>query len=456
MRIEKERIHIRNEKPIQKGKFVLYWMQASQRAEWNHALEYAILRANELKQPLLVFFGLTESFPEANLRHFAFMLEGLWGVQRKLAERNIKMVALHISPDEGVLRLAPDASLVVTDMGYLKIQKKWREKVARELPCLFVEVEGDVVVPVAVAASSEEYAARTIRPKLLKHLSRFLVPVEETPVTLSSLSFPPIPGELDLSHLGRVLSLLQTDTSVSPVTAFRGGTEEAKKRLQTFISQKLSSYAFSRNDPGCDGLSGMSPYLHFGQISPLYIAWEITKAQVPQVHKEAYLEELIVRRELAVNFVHYNPHYDSFQALPSWAQKTLIAHAQDPRPYLYSLETLESAETHDPLWNAAQKELLTRGIIHGYVRMYWGKKILEWTKDPEEAFAIALYLNNTYALDGRDPNSFTGVAWCFGKHDRPFQERPIYGKVRSMKRGARTVTSQLKYIERISAFGATP
>lgn len=447
--VAKERIHIRNDKPIQRGKFVLYWMQASQRAEWNHALEYAISRANELQKPLLVFFGLTESFPEANLRHFAFLLEGLQETQRKLAERGIKMVVLHVSPDEGVLHLARDAALVVTDRGYLRIQKKWRERVARELPCSLVEVESDVVVPVTVASPHEEYSARTIRPKIHRNLSRFLIPLEETPVRFPSVHFPRIPGELDLSCIERVLSLLRTNTSVPPVSSFRGGTEEAKRRLEVFLEEKLPLYASLRNDPAYDVLSGMSPYLHFGQISPLYIAWKVQHARVPEASREAYLEELIVRRELAINFVHYNPHYDTFQALPTWAQETLKLHAQDPRPYLYTLEAFESAETHDPLWNAAQKELTTRGIIHGYVRMYWGKKILEWTKDPEEAFAIALYLNNKYALDGRDPNSFTGVAWCFGKHDRPFPERPVYGKVRPMTRGAPSRASQRAYRERV-------
>lgn len=449
MMVAKERIHIRNERPIQQGKFVLYWMQASQRAEWNHALEYAIARANELEKPLLVFFGLTESFPEANLRHFAFLLEGLQETQKKLAERGIKMVVLHASPDEGVLRFAQDAALVVTDRGYLRIQKEWREKVARKLPCLFIEVESDVVVPVAVAASREEYSARTIRPKIHRNLSRFLTPLEETPVRFPSVHLPPVPGELDLSRIDRVLSLLQTDTSVPPVSSFRGGTEEAKRRLEVFLEEKLPFYASLRNDPAYDALSGMSPYLHFGQISPLYIAWRVQNAPAQEAPKEAYLEELIVRRELAVNFVHYNPRYDTFQALPTWAQETLKRHAKDPRPYLYTLEVLESAKTHDPLWNAAQRELTTRGIIHGYVRMYWGKKILEWVQDPEEAFTIALYLNNKYALDGRDPNSFTGVAWCFGKHDRPFPERPVYGKVRPMTRGAPSRASQRAYVERV-------
>ncbi len=174
----------------------------------------------------------------------------------------------------------------------------------------------------------------------------------------------------------------------------------------------------------------MSPYLHFGQISPLYVAIQISQHRSPG--KEAFLEELIVRRELSMNFVHYNQNYDSFTGIPDWAKHTLDEHRQDPRKYMYSLEQLEQAQTHDPYWNAAQREMVITGKMHGYMRMYWGKKILEWTTKPEEAFSIALYLNNKYELDGRDPNSFTGVAWCLGKHDRPWGRRPIFGNIRYM------------------------
>jgi deoxyribodipyrimidine photo-lyase len=185
-----------------------------------------------------------------------------------------------------------------------------------------------------------------------------------------------------------------------------------------------------RNDPTLDYLSHLSPYLHFGQISPLYIALKVIDTD--SRGKEAFLEELIVRRELSMNFVFYNEKYDSFEAVPEWAKKTLKAHQKNKRQYTYSLEELETAQTHDAYWNAAQREMVGRGKMHGYMRMYWGKKIIEWSKTPEKAFQIALYLNNKYELDGRDPNGFTGVAWCFGKHDRPWGERPIFGNVRYM------------------------
>lgn len=447
--MEKERLHNLNTKPLrQEGTYVLYWMQAAQRAEWNHALEYAILKANELCKPLLVFFGLTESFPEANLRHFAFLLEGLKETEEKLRKRGIQMVVLHTDPCKGVLRFAREAALVVTDRGYLRIQRAWRKQVAEDLFCAFIEVESEVIVPVALASPQEAYSARVLRPRIQKHLARFLVPLKEHPVHFPSLSLPRPSDALDLSSPERVLALLRTRI-IPPVRTQRGGTEEAKRKLEAFLERKLPTYAFSRNDPGTDGTSGLSPYLHFGQISPLYIALRTLNAPVPEIHKEAYLEELIIRRELAVNFTFYNPCYDSFASLPRWAQETLWKHRKDPRMYTYTREEFEQARTHDPLWNAAQKELLLSGTIHNYVRMYWGKKILEWSRDPEEAFVTALYLNNTYALDGRDPNSFAGVAWCFGKHDRPFKERPVYGKVRPMTKGAPSLASQNAYIERI-------
>ncbi len=192
----------------------------------------------------------------------------------------------------------------------------------------------------------------------------------------------------------------------------------------------MDRYEELKNDPTKECVSNMSPFLHFGQISPLHIALRVSETDSPG--KDAYLEELIVRRELSVNFVFYNKNYDAFEGLPEWAKKTLKEHEKDPREYVYTLEELENAETHDPYWNAAQREMTLRGKMHGYMRMYWGKKIIEWSRTPENAFKTAVYLNNKYELDGRGPNGFTGVAWCFGKHDRPWKERPIFGKIRYM------------------------
>jgi deoxyribodipyrimidine photo-lyase len=430
--IHPERIRNLNKKSIQKGEFVLYWMQASQRAEYNHALEYAIRQANEQKLPVVTLFILTDRFPEANLRHYTFMLEGLKEVKARLEERGIFFVALKGSPDKEVAKVSRHASMVVADRGYLHIQREWRECVAEKAPCPVIQVESEVVVPVEEACPKEAYSAAVLRPKIHIHLRKYLVPLSESPVKqrLRNLDFQ----GLDLKKSpATILSSLAIDQTVTPVSQFRGGTGEAKKLLEDFIAHKLKDYGELRGDPSLDCVSHMSPYLHFGQISPLTIVFQVQEAgRVPPKSREAYLEELIVRRELAMNFVHYNPAYDSFQAIPDWARKTLKGHQRDAREYLYSREKLENARTHDPYWNAAQREMVLTGKMHNYMRMYWGKKILEWSPSPEEAFRIALYLNNKYELDGRDPNSFTGVAWCFGKHDRPWGERKIFGQVRYM------------------------
>jgi deoxyribodipyrimidine photo-lyase len=426
--ISKERIKALNNKEAKRGLYVLYWMQASQRAEYNHALEYAILRGNGLRQPIIVFFGITDDFPEANERHYTFMLEGLRELKGSLERRGIQMVILHISPALGAVQLAKRASLVVVDRGYLRIQKTWRDQVAQKIDCPLIQVEGDVIVPVEEASQKEEYAAATIRSKIHKKLNHFLAPLKQTDPVINSFSLDF--DFFDIEDIGKAISKLRIDRSVKKVNTFQGGTKEAQNHLEVFLEGKLDRFPELRNDPTLDYLSQMSPYLHFGQISPLFIALQVKKTKSPGI--EAFLEELIVRRELSMNFVSYNEKYDSFEAIPEWAKKTLKAHQGDKRLYLYTLEEMENAKTHDPYWNAAQKEMLFKGKMHGYMRMYWGKKILEWSKTPEEAFQVALYLNNKYELDGRDPNGFTGVAWCFGKHDRPWGERPIFGNVRYM------------------------
>jgi deoxyribodipyrimidine photo-lyase len=296
------------------------------------------------------------------------------------------------------------------------------------MDCPLIQVESDVVVPVEEASPKEEYAAATLRPKISKKLKSFLVPLKEHDPAVASLSFDL--NSFDIDDLEKAISKLPIDRSVQRVNSFHGGIREAKKHLQVFLEKKLDHFAELRNDPTLDYLSHMSPYLHFGQISPLYIALKVSKTDSPG--KWAYLEELIVRRELSMNFIFYNETYDSFKGIPEWAKKTFKTHQRDKRPYLYSPEELENGRTHDPYWNAAQREMARKGKMHGYMRMYWGKKILEWSRTPEEAFRVALDLNNKYELDGRDPNGFTGVAWCFGKHDRPWGERQIFGNVRYM------------------------
>jgi len=426
--IEESRILPLNNNRPSKGDFVLYWMQASQRAEYNHALEYAITRTNEYKLPLIVYFGLTEAFPEANERHYCFMLEGLRDVQKALAGKGIGMIIERCSPEVGTAEFAKRAYLIVCDRGYLKIQRKWREYVSKHVQCPLIQVESDVVIPVEKASYKEEYSAATLRRKLQRVLPHYLVSIEEQSPEIDStrLKF----DTYDISDIPKALSKLAIDRTVKPSPIYHGGTKEAKKRLNEFILKKLRKYDELRNDPNEDSLSNLSPYLHFGQISPMHVALEVSRTG--DANSDAFLEELIVRRELGINFVHYNQEYDSFKGLPNWAKLTLSEHQDDPREYLYRREDLEQARTHDLYWNAAQREMVATGKMHGYMRMYWGKKILEWTKTPQAAYETTLYLNNKYELDGRDPNGFAGVAWCFGKHDRPWGRRSIFGNVRYM------------------------
>ena len=421
-----------NDRDLRRGRYVLYWMQQSQRASFNPALEYAIEVANREGLPVLVAFGLMDDHPEANLRHYRFMLEGLQDVAATLAERRIRFVVRQGAPHDVAVALGEDAALVVCDRGYLRHQKAWRAGVAQRVPCALVQVEGDVVVPLEVASDRAEAAARTLRPKLHKAWDEYLRPLEDADVQQSSVHLR-IASALDLSDIDGVLGSLKLDRSVPPVRRFRGGTGEARRRLRAFLEAKLDGYADQRSEPGAFHCTQISPHLHFGQISPVEIALAVRDAQRgADADRRAYLEELIVRRELAANFVELEPRYDDYACVPGWARATLEAHRPDRREHVYSRDQLEDARTHDRYWNAAMREMRDTGFTHNYMRMYWAKKILEWTAEPEAAFRTILRLNNKYFLDGRDANSYANVAWIFGVHDRPWPERPVFGKVRYM------------------------
>jgi deoxyribodipyrimidine photo-lyase len=427
------RIHGLNDKPVRSdGRFVLYWMQQSQRAEWNHALEYAIERANELDLPVAVVFGLMDDYPEANERHVAFMLQGLEDVFQTLEKRGIAAFLGRGHPADIAIEAGQGAALMVCDMGYLRHQAEWRARVAEESDCEVVEVESDVVVPVETASDHAEYMARTIRPKLHKHLDELLQPVRSIEIKKSKIRPSRFQGLEKFSQELPSIGSLKLDRRVGAVNCFKGGTTEAKRRLKDFIENSLAVYSAHSNQPQTDDVSAMSLYLHFGQISPLYIALEVLKSEASKEAKDAFIEQLIVRRELAMNFVWFTPDYDQFSCLPDWAQKTLRDHADDEREFVYSRDEFEQSKTHDPYWNAAMTEMRVTGTMHNYMRMYWGKKILEWSPSPQEAFETALAINNKYFIDGRDPNSYAGVAWIFGKHDQAWKERPIFGKTRYM------------------------
>ena len=418
--------------PDSSGGAVVYWMQRAQRAVDNPALDVAIDAANALRQPVAVFFGLHPRYPNANLRHYAFLLEGLRETQERVERRGAAFV-FRPFPDHDLLRFCEEvrASLVVGDENPLRAAEGWRCRAAEKLRPPFWTVDADVVVP-ARLFPKEEYAARTLRPKINRLVDIFLER-STNPKVLTAWSARKRPLGLPIDE-SKLLGELPIDRGALPVRNLKGGTTAALERLKRFTDGSLARYDADRNLPDLDGTSLMSAYLHFGHISPITIALAVRGADVPESAREAYLEELIVRRELAVNFCARNKYYDRLEGCPDWARKTLREQAADPRPYLYSAEQFESGETHDPLWNAAQMEMVKTGRMHGYLRMYWAKKILEWTASPVEAFAIAVELNDRYLLDGRDPNGYAGIAWAIGgKHDRPWApRRPVFGLIRYM------------------------
>lgn len=426
---------------------VAYWMSRDQRAHDNWALLYAQQLAQERRAPLLVVFCLAPRFLGAAWRHYAFMLEGLGQVARELADHRIPFHLASGEPGQEIPQWVKDrdVGLLVTDFDPLRLKRGWKEQVGEKLTIPFLEVDAHNIVPCWLASAKQEYGAYTIRPKIHRALEEFLVP-------FPTLQKHPVPAEdegtgLDVPIL---LGSLSLDRDIPPVDWLQPGEQAAREHLKRFLSEKLAHYDKERNDPNREGQSDLSPYLHFGQLAPQRVALEVKQAKASRANQEAFLEELIVRRELADNYCYYNPNYDNFQGLPEWAKKTLDEHRDDEREYLYSREEFEQARTHDPLWNAAQLEMAHRGKMHGYLRMYWAKKILEWTTSPEEAQELAIYLNDRYELDGRDPNGYTGIAWSVGGvHDRAWGERRVFGKIRYMSsQGAARKFDVEAYIDR--------
>jgi deoxyribodipyrimidine photo-lyase len=414
------------------GGAVAYWMSRDQRVADNWALLFAQQQAIERRVPLAVVFGLVPEFLGATLRQYAFMLRGLQQVQRDLAERGIAFFLLSGAPEEQITAFVQSHGIgqLVTDFDPLRIKRQWKEEVIARVPIPVYEVDAHNIVPCWVASPKQEYAAYTIRPKIHRAVPQFLEP-------FPTLANHPVPWSAAESvDWDAALGTLRVDRAVPEVDWLQPGERAARDVLQAFLDTKLAHYAERRNDPTQDGQSNLSPYLHFGQISAQRVALELEAYRLPHEAKDDFFEELVVRRELSDNFCFHNPNYDSLMGCPEWARKTLDEHRQDPRRYAYSVEEFERGRTHDELWNAAQMEMVRRGKMHGYMRMYWAKKILEWTESPEQAMQIAIYLNDKYELDGRDPNGYTGIAWSIGAvHDRPWKERAIFGKIRYMSYG---------------------
>jgi deoxyribodipyrimidine photo-lyase len=427
-------------------------MQRAQRAFDNPALDVAVEAANTLGQPVVIFFAPVPFYPHANLRHYAFLAQGIPDTAERARKRGIGFV-LRRYPEHSLVKFCDEvkASLVVGDENPMREPNHWRELATKRLKQPLWTVDADVVVP-SKLLEKEQYAARIIRPRLKQRLKEYLdedfnlkPKVEwDKPRALQSL---PDDGSLDLTEHWQDL-----DRSVQPVDCFHGGTGEALKLLRDFATHKLAHYPERHGKPEIDGTSRLSPYLHFGHIGPHTVIRAVEESKALRAAKDDYLDQVITWRELSINFVHFNQLYDSIESAPDWAHRTLSEHAHDKRTVTYSRKQLEHGETYDDLWNAAQQQMLHAGWMHNYMRMYWAKKILEWSPSPAVAYQTAVYLNDRYFLDGRDPNGYSGIAWSIaGKFDRPWFERPIFGTVRYMSgKAAQKKFDAKRYVDQMA------
>lgn len=428
---------------------VVYWMSRDQRVDDNWALLWAQQEALVYKRSLVVVFCLIPDYPGSSLRHYSFMLKPMNELQQRLGRLNVGFSLLEGDPVDRLPKYVKEinAHAVVGDFDPLRIKQLWRRQLASKLSVPFYEVDTHNVIPVWTTSEKKEYAAYTIRPKIRRLIGDYLTDIPQVvrhPVSCPIQSTPVV-----YDHLISTVA----DRKTEPVTWLVPGEEAAMTVAVDFMDKKLIQYDGQRNNPCIQAQSGLSPYLHFGQLSPQRTAWMASRADAPAEARDSFIEELVVRRELADNYCYYEPSYDSFSGFPQWAQITLNAHRQDKRAYCYSLVELESGATHERLWNSCQQDLVVSGKLHGYLRMYWAKKILEWSREPEEALEYAITLNDRYSLDGRDPNGYAGIAWSIGGvHDRAWSEREVFGKVRFMnERGCRRKFDVDGYINSINS-----
>jgi len=429
-----------NDAPVRpRADYVLYWAQMNRRADSNHALEFAAARANALKLPLLFYEGLGCTYPFASDRFHTFILEGVAETRRRLAKRGIGYL-FHLrqrrsDPNDALYRLAARAALVVTDDYPVFIPRGHNQSVPAKIGVPYFAVDSSCVVPMRLF-EKKEYGAYTLRPKLHRLLSAHLRPVERVELRVrfpKALPEPDLHTEVTGANIAPLVAACDIDHTVPPVPGTRGGRLAAEAQLQHFLADKLQRYAAQRNEPTAHATSGLSPWLHFGHLSSLEVALAAQLQAAENGFSAAeFVEELVVRRELAFNHALHTSDPGAFANLPNWARETLRKHDGDAREWSYTQAQFERGETHDELWNATQKELLSRGKIHGYYRMYWGKKVIEWSRTHQEALDTMIYLHDRHALDGRDPNTYTNILWCFGLHDRPWGERAIFGMTRYM------------------------
>jgi len=428
---------------------VLYWMVRDQRAVDNWALYYAQHLAEKFQQPLIVIFALRKDLVthHGTARMLDFMLNGLEEVESQLEKMRVPFTILLTDdePNDAVEQYVGQHSVgaVVSDFSPLTEQIAWKKKLADSVSIPVFEVDTHNIVPCWIASSKQEFAAYTFRPKITKLLPKFLdeLPALHELNVRDSKAF----ANIKMVDWKEIRSNIKVDESVRPVDWLTPGTTAGYTVMAHFLDH-IKEYTEKRNDPNAHAVSNLSPYLHFGQISAQRVALNAT--QLHGKKTDSFLEELIVRRELSDNFCFYNQNYKTTESFPNWAKKTFEEHIADKREFLYSADQLEKANTHDELWNASQMEMMKTGKMHGYMRMYWVKKILEWTESPAKALEIAIYLNDKYELDGRDPNGYVGILWSIGGvHDRAWFDRNIFGKIRYMNaNGAKKKFDVQKYI----------
>jgi deoxyribodipyrimidine photo-lyase len=443
---------------------VVYWMNRDCRIHDNWAYQYARELGKAAECPVLVAYNLSPGFLSGGYRQHVFKVRGLMEVEEQCAQVGTPFFLVGEKGMHEFLAIHK-ARAVVTDFSPLRTQQAWVADVVRTATCRVYEIDAHNIVPVKVASTKAEFAARTIRPKIHRRIAEFL---DDFP-RLTNYPYA-YTGKVPAIDWDAVLSM-EGLAEVPEATWITPGYTAGMRALHSFVEHRLEKYADARNDPNQEGQSGLSPYFHYGQIAPQRAALLALRAHGepekvvatimdPKRNGSAeegsslasFLEELIVRRELADNFCFYTKDYDRVEGFPAWAQATLAAHRGDAREYVYTRAQFEHAKTHDELWNAAQREMTSTGKMHGYLRMYWAKKILEWTASPEDAMKIAMYLNDKYELDGRDPNGYVGISWSIGgTHDRPWFTRPIFGTVRYMARsGCEKKFSVADYIKRFS------
>lgn len=457
----------RNDNQVnENGDYVLYWMQINRRFHYNYALDYAVAWANKLNKPLLIYEALTVDYPWASDRFHSFILEGMKENFEEAKKEKVNLFSYAEPKSEAgkglFYTLADKACCVISDEYPVFIIRQHNERVAGKIDVPYTTIDSNGIIPLGVT-DKDPYSAYLFRKIMQKHFKEgYSNPPNENPlldlenkskVNLGDEFYSKYPSaEKVYSDIPAFIKSLDINHEVGVVEGVKGTREAALKKMNNFVEHDLYEYDEKRNHPDEKKTSGLSPWLHFGKVSE----YEIVKAALEKQPKgwsldnltpnggknsgffngnasiESFLDEVITWREVGFHYAHHRPDYDKFESLPDWVHQSLDEHKNDKREHVYSYEELENSKTHDDIWNAAQTQLREEGIIHNYLRMLWGKKVIEWTPDHKTALDYLIELNNKFALDGRDPNSYSGIFWCFGRFDRAWQEREIFGKLRYM------------------------